>query len=389
MRFSYLIVALLVAAGAFGWYWKETHPEIVSVTVISVQKGNVEATVANTRAGTVKACRRAKLSPSLGGQISELPFKEGDSVHKGNVLLRVSSSELEAQVKQARDSIVVAKKTAQAGCINANTAKRNADRIRKLYRSKTVSQESYDNAVSTAQQSLIECQLANNNVTVAEDTLRVAEERLKQTILEAPFDGVIAKINGELNEYVTPSPPGILTPPVVDLIEPGCFLVTVPIDEVDAPKVKTGLPARVSLDAWRGRHFETKVSRIGAYIIDREKQARTIDIELGFTKATDLKDLLVGYSADAEIILTMHQDVLRVPTEALLDDSHVLIFNPITTKLEKKAIQQGISNWSYTEILEGVKQGDKVVTSLGKDGVKEGVLAKIEASADAKEDKIK
>lgn len=389
MRFSYLIVALLVAAGAFGWYWKETHPEIVSVTVISVQKGNVEATVANTRAGTVKACRRAKLSPSLGGQISELPFKEGDSVHKGDVLLRVSSSELEAQVKQARDSIVVAKKTAQAGCINANTAKRNADRIRKLYRSKTVSQESYDNAVSTAQQSLIECQLANNNVTVAEDTLRVAEERLKQTILEAPFDGVIAKINGELNEYVTPSPPGILTPPVVDLIEPGCFLVTVPIDEVDAPKVKTGLPARVSLDAWRGRHFETKVSRIGAYIIDREKQARTIDIELGFTKATDLKDLLVGYSADAEIILTMHQDVLRVPTEALLDDSHVLIFNPITTKLEKKAIQQGISNWSYTEILEGVKQGDKVVTSLGKDGVKEGVLAKIEASADAKEDKIK
>ncbi len=317
MRISYILIPLLIAAGAYGWYWKKTHPDIIPVTVVNVEKGDVEATVANTRAGTVMACRRAKMSPSIGGQISELPYKEGDIVSKGAVLLRVWNEDLQAEIEHIEDTIVVARNSAKASCLRANTAERNADRARQLIRKNTISREAYDNANTEAQVRLAECQVANDNITVAQSSLKVAEAHLSRTILYAPFDGVIAQINGELNEYVTPSPPGILTPTIVDLIEPGCFYVTVPIDEVDAPKVKMGMPVRISLDAWRGRVFEGKVSRIGSYIIDFEKQARTVDIELAFNNKKDLDVLLVGYSADADVILQTHKDVLRIPSEAL------------------------------------------------------------------------
>jgi len=383
MRISYIVIPLLIGAGAYGWYWKQNHPYIIPVTVSTVQKGDVEATVANTRAGTVKACRRAKMSPSIGGQISDLPYKEGESVKKGDVLLRVWNNDLLAEIVRIKESIIVARDTAKASCLRANTAERSADRARQLIKSKTISRESYDNSFSEAQVRVAECQVANDNISVTQASLKGAEARLKRTILVAPFNGVIAKINGELNEYVTPSPPGILTPPVIDLIEPGCFFVSVPIDEVDAPKVKIGLPARITLDAWRGRIFEATVSRIGSYVVDREKQARTVDIELRFKDAKDLKVLLVGYSADADIILQTKKDVLRIPSEAMLDDSHVLVFNPESHLLEKKTIKKGLTNWSFTEVLEGIKEGDKLVTSLSTEGVEAGVLAEIASSEKA------
>ena len=377
MRISYIVIPLLIGAGTYGWYWKQSHPDIIPVTVTTVEKGDVEATVANTRAGTIKACRRAKLSPSTGGQISELPYEEGDFVKKNTMLLKIWSLDLQAEVEHIKKNIIASKDTAEATCLQADMAKRTANRELRLLRSKSISQEEYDLKYTEYLVQKASCKAARANVDSVKASLLVGQEQLKRTILFAPFDGVIAKINGELNEYVTPSPVGVQTPPVIDLIEPGCFLVSVPVDEVDAPKIKTGMPARISLDAWRGQIFNAKVSRIGTYVIDSEKQARTVDIELSFLDESQLYDLLVGYSADADIILNTNKDVLRIPSEVLLDDDHVLLFNPNNNLLEKIKVKKGLSNWSFTEILEGLKPGDRLVTSVGIEGVKDGALVRV------------
>lgn len=381
MRLSYIVIPLLVGAVAYAWYWKKIHPEVITVTVTSVQKGDVEATIANTRAGTIKACRRAMLSPSIGGQISDLPFKEGNFAKKDAVLLRVWNEDLKAEVTYNEKAIEAAQDAAVATCLQAEVAKRNADRAIRLRRAGTISQEEFDRVSTGAEVHRANCKAAKSNISVARARLAASETLLLRTILYAPFDGVVAKINGELNEYVTPSPPGILTPPVIDLIEPGCFLVSVPIDEVDAPKVKMGMHARVTLDAWRGRVFEAEVSRMGSYVVDREKQARTVDLELEFKHVIDLDALLVGYSADADIVLQTHQNVLRIPSEAFLDDTHVLVFNPNSKMLEKRMVKKGLHNWSFTEIVEGLKEGEQLVTSLGVEGVKEGALVELDTKA--------
>ena len=73
-----------------------------------------------------------------------------------------------------------------------------------------------------------------------------------RTVLVAPFDGTVAKIVGEVGEYSTPSPPGVPTPPAIDLIDESCLYVTAPMDEVDAPKMRAGQPVRITLDALPG-----------------------------------------------------------------------------------------------------------------------------------------
>jgi HlyD family secretion protein len=381
MRVSKILLAIVIIAAPGWWYWKTSHPEPVGISVAYVERGDVEETVANTRAGTIKACRRAKMSPSLGGQISTLPFAEGSRVKKGDILLQLWNKDLQAEIELAGSSLQAVSNRFHASCVQAAVTQRTADRFKELERSGSISSEEYDQAKSRAEVNAADCAASNADLAVAMARKRVAEAKLERTILRAPFDGVIAEITGELNEYVTPSPPGIQTPPAIDLIEPDCFLVSAPIDEVDAPKITSGLAARITLDAWRGRIFEGSVVRIGAYVIDVEKQARTVEVELQLTNRDDLDALLVGYSADVDIILQTRKDVLRIPTEALTDETHVLVLNSHNGMLESRSVERGLHNWSYTEIVTGLEAGEAVVTSIGDKGVQHGVMAEIREPA--------
>jgi HlyD family secretion protein len=116
------------------------------------------------------------------------------------------------------------------------------------------------------------------------------------------------------------------------------------------------------------------VKRVAPYIVAVEKQARTVDIEVSFDHAQDEERLLVGYSADVEVVLERHDNVLRIPTSALLDGNKVLVYQPSTRKLEERVIQTGLTNWEYSEIVEGLKQGEKIVTSLEREGVEAGAF---------------
>ena len=132
-------------------------------------------------------------------------------------------------------------------------------------------------------------------------------------VLRAPFSGIVADISGELGEYATPSPPGILTLPAVDLIDDSCMFVSAPIDEVDAANVKVGQVARITLDAIKGKTFAGKVKRIAPYVLELEKQARTVEVEVEFSERPEAENLLVGYSADVEIVHNARTNVLRIP----------------------------------------------------------------------------
>lgn len=375
------LLLLVMLAGIAWLVWKKTVEQPVDVVVVEVDRGQVEATVANTRAGTVEACRRAHLSPSLGGQIETLPHREGERVTKGTVLMTLWNEDVQADIVLAAEQLVASQAEKLAVCQAAVEAARHAKRVEQLARTSNISDAAADEARAKRQISEARCEAAEGQVQVSRARLNLAETRLKKTFLLAPFEGIIAKINGELNEYVTPSPPGILTPPVVDLIEPGCFTMSAPIDEVDAPRIRVGLPARITLDAWRDREFLGQVQRIGDYIIDVEKQARTVEVELRFENPLDLADLRVGYSADVDIIIESKTGALRIPSETLLDANHVLRFDPSDQRLHRQEIEKGLGNWTYTEVLSGLAPGDLVVTTLGAEGVEDGVLATISMQA--------
>ncbi|WP_434513599.1 efflux RND transporter periplasmic adaptor subunit [Dechloromonas sp. ARDL1] len=349
-----------------------TRPKPVVVVVKEVGEGKVEATLANTRAGTVEACLRTKLSTIVGGRIEYLGVKEGDRVKKGQLLLKLWNDDQQANAALAQAQMTLSARRVDEACITAANAEREARRQGELREKGFVSTSKEEAARTEAEVRRAACSTAKADVAQAEAKFKATRVEQGRVVLYAPFDGTVAKIVGELGEYSTPSPPGVPTPPAIDLIDDSCLYVKAPMDEVDAPKIRVGQAVRITLDALPGQTLPGKVKRVAPYVSAVEKQARTVDIEVDFERPEETGKLLVGYSADVEIILSARDKVVRVPTAAIQEGGRVLVHNPDNGKLEERRIKTGLANWEYTEVVDGLKTGERIVTSLDKAGVKAG-----------------
>lgn len=375
--FKVVLLLLILAAIAAGLYYWLGRSKPVAVNVKPAEYGSVEDTVSNTRAGTIRACRRAGISPRVGGQIDIMPVKEGDRVEPGQILMEFWNDDLSAQVQLAESEIRSASAKAEQVCVLAQVAEREARRLRQLKQQKLAADEAVDKADGEARAQKAGCAAARAVVQVSQAKLDVALAALDQTQLKAPFAGIVAEVNGEVGEFVTPSPVGIPTPPAVDLMDISCVYVSAPIDEVDAPGIRVDMPARIALDAFSEREFKGRVRRIAPYVLDLEKQARTVDVEVDFDVPDDCDCLLPGYSADIEVILKQQQDVLRIPSEAILEGNKVLRLNQDDI-LEARLIETGLSNWAWTEVLDGLQENDQVVVTVDREGVEDGAYVVID-----------
>lgn len=372
------LIALAVLAIIAAAVWWANRPKPVAVVLHTIDRGKVELTVANTRAGEVKACTRTRLSTILGGRIEVMAVKEGDHVKKGQLLIKLWNDDQKAQYRLAQTQVESARKHVIEACVLASNATKDAERQASLRAKGFVSSSAEELARAGAESKLASCEAAKADVVQA--NARVAATGVEQgrTVLYAPFDGIVAKIVGEVGEYSTPSPPGVPTPPAIDLIDDSCLYVTAPLDEVDAPKIRVGQVVRISLDAFPKQSFAGKVRRIAPYVSAVEKQARTVDLEATFDQPEATGKLLVGYSANVEVILAVRENVVRVPTSALQEGGRVLVAGADGT-LQARALKTGVANWEYTEVLSGLAPGDKVVTSLEREGVRAGAAYVAEA----------
>ncbi|MGB5582959.1 MAG: efflux RND transporter periplasmic adaptor subunit [Gammaproteobacteria bacterium] len=370
LAFTVLVIVAAIAALVL-WLGREKPVEVV---VRKVGVGNVQETVANTRAGTIEACRRAGISPSIGGQISSLPVTEGDIVEQGQLLMELWNEDMQAQHQLAKSEVKAATANANQACVRAEVAQREAERQKKLRKKNLSSEEAVDKTDGEARAQKAACNAANATAEVSQAKLDVIKAELERTRLTAPFAGIIAEVNGEIGEFVTPSPIGIPTPPAVDLMDISCLYVSAPIDEVDAPRIRVAMRANITLDALSGEVFDGKVKRIAPYVLEVEKQARTVAVEVDFVCQQGCEDMLPGYSADIEVILDEQDNALRVPTEALLEGNQVLVFSA-DGRLEQRKIATGLNNWEWTQVVDGLAEGDEVVVSVEREGVEDGVAA--------------
>jgi HlyD family secretion protein len=354
-------------------------PKPLEVKVSPASRGRVEAAVTNSRAGTVKARRRAQISPEVGGRAIDVPHREGESVRKGDLLLRLDDSVLQARIALSRRDLQAAEAQRQQACAGSARAEREVARLRRLAGEGIISTDALDQAQSNSVATQAACRAAQAGIEQARAGIDVAVRQLALTSIRAPFDGVVADISIELGEYTTPSPPGMPIPPVIDLIDPASIYVSAPMDEADSARIAPGQPVRISVDSYPGRSFPGRVERIAPYVLDREEQNRTVEIEAGFDGLPDGVRLLPGTSADVEVILEARDGVLRVPTPALLEGNKVLVV--AAGKLAERQLEVGLRNWDWTEVRSGLAPGDPVVTSLDSPDVKPGALVRIALDA--------
>ena len=378
-----ILVSLVILTALTAVFWWFTRPKPISVVAREIDRGKVESSIANTRAGTVEACQRTKLSTIIGGRIEVLNVKEGDRVQKGQLLMKLWNDDQQAQSTLAQTQVVTARQRVTESCAQATNAEREAARQTSLREKGFVSSSREESARTEAEARRASCDASKADVAQFQAKVNATRVDQGRTVLYAPFDGTVAKIVGEVGEYSTPSPPGVQTPPAIDLIDDSCLYIKAPMDEVDAPKITAGQPVRISLDALPKQSFAGTVKRVAPYVSAVEKQARTVDIEATFDKPDEPGKLLVGYSADVEVILAVRDDVVRVPTAALLEGGRVLVAGK-NGKLEERKIKTGLANWEFTEVLEGLEAGERVVTSLERVGVKAGANVTLEEDRQGK-----
>jgi HlyD family secretion protein len=376
---SALVVLALI--GAAVWWFTRAAP--IAVRLVEAAHGTVEATLSNTRAGEIEACQRTKLSTIVGGRIDFLGVREGDRVEAGQVLLRLWNDDQDARLAVNRAQLETARRRVQEACTVADNAEREAARQRELFRRNFISASAEEQAQTEARARRAACDTARAETRTAEAQITATDTDRQRTVLIAPFAGTVAKITGELGEITTPSPTGVPTPPAIDLIDDSCLYVKAPMDEIDGPKIHPGQPARVTLDALPGKVFEARVKRVAPYITAVEKQARTVDVDIDFVRPDEARGLLVGYSADVEIVLEVREDALRIPTATLREGNLVLVYREADGVLEERELRTGVANWEYTEVLDGLAAGERLVASLEREGVRAGVRARPDDGAEA------
>lgn len=375
--FRLAVLAALVAAAALVRF-VVFAPEPVRVRVVAAEMGRVEETITNSRAGTVKARRRAKLAPETGGRVLELPRRRGAIVRRGDLLLRVDDALQSAQLRLAEDETNAALAQRDQACLLAERAARDRERTASLARDGLVSPEILDRVDSDASGAEAACRAARAAARRAESAVRLARAQLAQTILRAPFDGIVADTFIEVGEWTSPSPPALPIPPVLDLIDTGSIYVSAPMDEVDSARIRRSLPARLTVDSHPGRHFAARVVEVAPYVVDRLEQNRTVEIEIELEDEAVAATLLPGTSADAEVILSARDGVLRVPTAALLQGGKVLVLEG--DRLVERPLTLGLRNWDFAEVAGGIPEGARVVVSLDRPEVRAGALARAEES---------
>ena len=355
-----IIAVIIVLLVAFSFFY-EGNEEAIKVIATQPDIRNVEQTVSNTRAGTIDACRRSKMSPAMGGQIATIAVDEGDMVEKDQILLELWNKETKARVKAAERS-------SEQACIISAKAQRDADRANELFSKGLTSEEAKEAAVTNAESGTAACNAAKAQV-------EVNKASLERTQLIAPFSGIVAEIEGELGEYVTPSPVGVATKPTLDLIDNTCIYIKAPIDEIDAPEVVAGLKSRITMDAFGQKEFPATVRRVAPYVLDLEKQARTVEIEAVFDNPQEF--LLPGYSADITIIIDTSEATLSIPSQALMAGGFVYLINS-DNSISKTEIKVGLSNWQHTEVLGGLTIENEIVLSVDRLGLEDGVTIIVE-----------
>ena len=365
MQKLWFILKLVLLAGVIGTIVYLIWFSPLSVTAHTAQKGLLIAEVMGT--GTLEARVETTISPKISGRIVEVMADQGIRVTEGDLLVRLDDAELKQQVEIAQanldaTSAAIVRLTTDKDRAAAvyNQAKKSNERILVLVQKNASSQDDADKAVEAlavaeAGVSRAEAAIAEGQkeIVAAEKTLEYHRARLHDTKIVAPFDGLIVKRNREPGDVVVPGS-SILT-----LISTDELWIRAWVDETEMARLKTDQSARVLFRSEPDKAYPGKVVRLGREA-DRETREFIVDVlvlELPTYWA-------VGQRAEAFIEITRKDDVLMLPASLIVKrDNATGVFIDRDGVAAWRPISVGVRSRDTVEVLEGLSEGDSVITS--------------------------
>jgi RND family efflux transporter MFP subunit len=356
-----LKVTFVVSLIAAAVYWFQYSP--VHVSKVEVVSGDIAAEVMGT--GTLEARTKAILSPKISGRLVEVSADQGDEIEAGRVIMRLDDIELKQQVEMAKVSISAAKaalnrfeadkmQTAAILTLAENDharivtlSKSNAATVSDLEKSA----EQLDVARAGISRSDAAMAEALQQVLVAESTLAYHEARLADTIVAAPFSGLIVQ------RFRDPGAIAVPGSPVLSLISTDELWITAWVDETEMSRIAVGEPARVVFRSEPEAGFRGEVARLGREA-DRETREFTVDV-----KVLELpKNWAVGQRAEVYIQTASKAKTSLLPVTAVVwRDGVSGVFVARDQRAEWTSIKLGLTNRQQVEVIEGLSVGDTVL----------------------------
>ena len=381
-----LALVLLIAIGVFAATRGGT--KIDPSKLAKVEKGDLAKSVVAT--GKVTPIIKVEVKSKASGIVKKLLVDYGDRVKKGQLLAQLDKIEIEAQVEQSRASLEAADanlKSTQADLERAKVdaegpdvplLKRAYDRATNMAKDGVVSASALDDAqknyemslnkqnVSKAQVTVLRAKIAQAQAQVAQDqaNLKQLEEQLSYTDIISPLDGIVLSRDVQLGDAVSSILVlGSSATLVMTLGDTSEVYVKGKVDESDIGKVYLGQPARIKVESFKDKSFTGKVTKISPMGVEKDN-VTTFEVRVSIQNPGG--ELKAEMTANAEIILEEHKNVLQIPEGAIMYDkdkkASVEIPNPKGKDgKDKIAVSIGISNGAKTEVLSGVKEGDQVV----------------------------
>ncbi len=358
-RLTAVILALLLLFSMTGCNKevKETTSSAVNVSVSTVKKQTIENTVTYT--GEIKALEYTSVSAKVSGAAKGIFFEVGDYVNEGDILLQIDNTDYLTQYNQAQAAYLSAvsqsKSAAAAAQLEYNNAKINHDNQKVLYDNGAISKLAYDTAVTRFENAKINLESATGQagLDAAKATLDAAQNALDYTTLRAPISGYISSKNANPGQMVSP---GV---EVFSIKKTDSVNAQINVTESIIPSINIGTRAIVKVKS-ADEEIEGEVTSVSP-----TKSAQTGMYQVSIAIENVDGKLNDGMFADVTLTLSDSVDALVVPSEAILEDEdggmYVYVTNGDTA--ERVNVKVGIITDEFTEIVSGVKKGDKVIVS--------------------------
>ncbi len=353
-----------------------------------VEKGDLAKSVVAT--GKVTPITKVEVKSKASGIVKKLLVDAGDKVKKGQLLAQLDKEEIEAQVEQSRAAVEAAEanvKSTEADYERAKVdaegpdvplLKRAYERAVGMAKEGVVSTSSLEDAqknyelslnkqnVSKAQVTVLKAKMAQAQGQLGQDraNLKQLEEQLSYTDIESPIDGVVLSRDVEMGDAVSSILVlGSSATLVMTLGDTSSVYVKGKVDESDIGRVYLGQPARIKVESFKDKSFNGVVTKISPMGVEKDN-VTTFEVRVSINNPGG--ELKAEMTANAEIILEEHKNVLQIPEGAIVYDkdkkASVEIPDPSAKEGKKKiAVNIGISNGAKTELLGGLKEGDQVV----------------------------
>ncbi len=379
-----LIVAAVIMSGR-----KE---KLIEVQTEKVAKRNITQIV--TATGKIQSETEVKISAEVSGEILSLPFKEGDNVSKGELVVKIKPDAYFPQVKQQTAGIKVAESNLQLQEVNLKKYKLELDRVKTLLDKGLASQQDYDNALTNYDATLAQMNTVRAQIQQQRASLSSVEYDISKTTIYAPMSGTITSLNNEVGEKVlgTSFNMGSQILTISDLSSMEC---QVEVGETDVTYVKLGDTARVEIDAFPGKVFNGYVYEIAnsAKSKNTGTQEEVVNFIVKIRVNKEDYELRPGMSCTVDIEVQKKENVIAVPIQSVTTRDAEVQKGPagkdesmpqnmtdekqekLTKKAKpkevvflvengaavKKEVKTGISDDAYIEIIDGLSDGVEIV----------------------------